>query len=160
MKKLTRFISAILTVLMVLGSVVIVSAAGPAYDNYLTAANASEQAKLDKMTLERTQNGYELYCGTSSAEIVFTETPALDKLFRLDVRGESARYEGDVSAELMRKFGAKLLFVEEAAGVVNYYLYSEKLPRGVRLNGREVNLHIAVGEGRTAAGTPIIFGGF
>lgn len=104
--------------------------------------------------------GYELYCGTSSAEIVFTETPALDKLFRLDVRGESARYEGDVSAELMQKFSAKLLFVEEAAGVVNYYLYSEKLPRGVRLNGREVNLHIAVGEGRTAAGTPIIFGGF
>ncbi len=103
--------------------------------------------------------GYELYCGTSSAEILLSRTPALDKLFRFNVRGESTRYEGDMSKELMQKFGAELLFTEEAAGVVNYYLHSSKLPKGIMLKGREVNLHIAVGEGRTVAGTPVIFGG-
>lgn len=103
---------------------------------------------------------YELYCGTSSAEIILTENPALTKLLRFDVRGESARYEGDMSAELMSKYAAELRFTEEAAGVINYYLYSKKLPAGILLNGREINLHIAVSETQTVAGTPIIFGGF
>ena len=108
------------------------------------------------------ENGlyYELYCGTSSAEIVLSENPALTKLVRLDVRGESVRYGGNRYEELKEKYAAELLFTEEAAGVVNYYLYSKKLPEGVWLNGKKINLHIAVSEEQTAAGTPIIFGGF
>lgn len=104
--------------------------------------------------------GYELYCGTSSAEIILPENPALTKLFRFDVRGESVRYEGDAYETLKEKYAAELLFTEEASGVVNYYLYSKKLPKGIMLCGKEVNLHIAVGKGKTAAGTPVIFGGF
>lgn len=103
---------------------------------------------------------YELYCGTSSAEIVVTRTPALTKFLRPDVRGECVRYEGNRYLVLKEQFGAELLFTEEAAGVVNYYLYAEKLGQGVLINGKEVNLHIAVARGQTAAGTPLIFGGF
>lgn len=104
--------------------------------------------------------GYELYCGTSSAEIIRTETPALTKLLRFDVKGESVRYEGNRYDALKEKFAAELLFVEEAAGVTNYYMYSEQLKGGVLLGGHLVNLHIAVSCNQTAVGTPLIFGGF
>ena len=105
--------------------------------------------------------GYELYLGgSSSATIVSTQIPALDKLLHMGVKGESARYEGDLYEALKDRFHAKLLFTEEAAGVTNYYLLSPSLGPGVLLAGRRVNLHIAVGRGQTAAGTPLIFGGF
>ncbi len=103
---------------------------------------------------------YELYLGTSSGEIVKTDSPALVKLFRPDVKGESARYAGDCYGRLKEQFHAKLLFCEEAAGVVNYYLYTPDLGHGVAIAGQVVNLHIAVGPSETAVGTPLIFGGF
>ncbi|MBR7186087.1 MAG: hypothetical protein IKD43_01105 [Clostridia bacterium] len=103
---------------------------------------------------------YEFYRGTSSAEIVLSENPALTKLFAVDIRGESVRYAGDRYEEIAEEFKATLLFTESAAGITNYYLYTPMLERGVFLAGHEVNLHIAVGGGQTAAGTPLIFGGF
>lgn len=104
--------------------------------------------------------GYEFYCGTSSAEIVVSEDPALTKFLRPDVKGECAYYEGNCYGELKERFHAKLLFSERLSGIVNYYLYSPDLGGGVEIGGKRVNLHIAVGGGRTAAGTPLIFGGF
>ncbi len=103
--------------------------------------------------------GYELYSGTSSALIVQTGTPFLDKIRLKGAAGESVRYEGDRYEELKEQFRATLLFTEEAGGAVNYYLYSPLLGAGVEVNGVPVNLHIAVRAGRTAAGSPIIFGG-
>ena len=103
---------------------------------------------------------YEFSAGaSSSAEIVHTDNPALYKLFHA-VAGESARYEGDVSEELLARFQARILFIENVSGIVNYYCYSPVLSGGVALGGEVVNLHIAVGECMTAAGTPVIFGGF
>ena len=103
---------------------------------------------------------YELYFGTSSAEIVSAEDPALIKLFRPAVKGESALYEGDKRRALEEKFHARLLFTEEAAGVTNYYYYTPDLGHGILLFGHTVNLHIAVSAERTKAGTPLIFGGY
>ena len=103
---------------------------------------------------------YEFSAGaSSSAEIVHTDNPALYKLFHA-VAGESARYKGDVSEELLARFQARILFIENVCGIVNYYCYSPVLSGGVALGGEVVNLHIAVGECMTAAGTPVIFGGF
>lgn len=104
---------------------------------------------------------YELYFGaSSSSEIASTHSPFLDKLLRQDVAGESVRYSGNCYEALKARFCAELLFTEEAAGVTSYYLYSPLLGEGVLLDGRVVNLQIAVGSGQTAAGTPLIFGGF
>lgn len=102
---------------------------------------------------------YELYTGTSSDEIIVTDTPAIDK-FVTPVAGESARWEGDRAAELLERFDAKVLFCEEVCGTRNYYCSSPLLGEGVLLRGVRVNLHIAVSGSRTAAGTPVIFGGF
>lgn len=104
--------------------------------------------------------GYELYAGaSSSAPVVPTSTPALEKLLA-HYEGESVRYQGDRYEELSRAFQAKLLFTEELGGVRNYYMYSPFLQNGVQIHGYTVNLHIAVREGTTAAGTPLIFGGY
>ena len=102
---------------------------------------------------------YEFYTGTSSGGIISASSP-LEKLTLSGVKGESVRYDGDRAEELLALFQAKVLFVEEAAGVTNYYCYAPALESAVSLNGHCVNLHIAVNGEKTAAGTPVIFGGF
>lgn len=103
---------------------------------------------------------YEVYYGqSSSSRMKSTQNPLFEKL-NGQVSGESVRYTGDCYQELKEKFGATLLFTEEACGVINYYLYSPALGGGVALGGYTVNLHIAVSAEQTAAGTPLIFGGF
>ena len=104
--------------------------------------------------------GYEVYYGDSSSCLIErTDEPLLTKLAG-GVKGESARFAGDRYEELKARFHAELLFEEEACGVTNYYLYSPDLGGGVYLNGYLVNLHIATGKEETAAGTPLIFGGY
>lgn len=100
------------------------------------------------------------YLGASSSARMETSDSPCDRLFSGMAAGESVRYAGDRYEALKEQFGAKLLFVECAAGVVNYYLYSPFLSRSVTLGGKTVNLHIAVSGEETAAGTPLIFGGF
>lgn len=103
---------------------------------------------------------YELYYGSSSSRMLVGAEPVKDKLLTGKVTGESVRYSGDRRAEVEARYRAELLFTEEACGVVNYYYYSPVLGGGVRLGEYVVNLHVAVSEGQTAAGTPFIFGGF
>lgn len=102
---------------------------------------------------------YEFYAGTSSEEIVLARSP-LEKLLLSGIRGESVRYAGDRAEEILTDFGAEILFVEEAAGITNYYCYSPALKNSVSLCGELVNLHVACNGKETAAGTPLIFGGF
>ncbi len=106
-------------------------------------------------------DAYELYLGSSSsAQVLLTSDPALEKFLHGGVKGESVRYEGDRFEEIREKFHAELIFTETCAGVTSYYLFSPDLGGGVELSEGRVNLHIAVGHGQTAAGTPLIFGGF
>ena len=102
---------------------------------------------------------YELYLGTSSGQIIETRHPVIDKL-RYPIVGESVRYEGDRLLELQKAYRAEVIFTEKAGDVVNYYLYSPMLGAGVCLKEGYINLHIALSHGTTAAGTPLIFGGF
>lgn len=96
---------------------------------------------------------------SSSAEAVESTEPLLTELL-YSPAGESVQYDGNRYEELKEKFRAKLLFREEACGVTNYYLYSPLIRGGIELYGKRVNLHIAVSAQKTAAGTPILFGGF
>ena len=62
--------------------------------------------------------------------------------------------------KIVRRYHARFLFEENAEGVRSEYYYTPKL-RGYKLiNGKKVNLHIAYANGRTVAGTPILFGGY
>lgn len=85
MRKSIRLISALLTVLMVVtsvgvGSLISASAATPAYE-YLTTGMESQLAKLETMTLMKSQDGYNLYCDPYSGEVAFQKIATGQILF-------------------------------------------------------------------------------
>ncbi len=105
------------------------------------------------------KRSYYLRSSSSQAEIK-TELSPLD-FFSLT--GESVTFACDneqIADELLTRYNGTLLWVEEGEGVRSYYAYAPKFQKGIRIGGRLVNLHIAVGQGRCSVGTPIIFGGF
>lgn len=61
---------------------------------------------------------------------------------------------------VLKQFSATLVLVEQTGDVTSYYAYSPKLGRGLLLQGKQVNLHIAFSLDRCTVGTPLIFGGF
>ena len=108
---------------------------------------------------------YYLYSASSQAEIKESLKPAE----LVGLKGESAVYvfeNGEAGADaafverILDEYRAKICFVEEAAGTLSYYCYSPRLKNGVLLEGRKINLHIAVRAESIALGTPIIFGGY
>lgn len=82
------------------------------------------------------------------------------------ITGESVRFaRGEETAEslalrIAQQYNAEVLFTEEAGGVISYYCYTSEWEEGILVNGRLVNLHVAVSEIQCAVGTPIIFDGF
>ncbi len=44
--------------------------------------------------------------------------------------------------------------------VENYYFFSEKLPKCEIINGKKVNMHVAVSKGKVTVGSPIIYYGY
>ena len=113
---------------------------------------------LRELTGERT-----FYLHSKSSQgLMKTELGVLDLPYRT---GESVRYALTISGEseaarVLQTYGAELLWTEEACGVTSYYALSPRLGAGIWVNGRLVNLHIAVGGEQCVVGTPIIFGGF
>ena len=110
-------------------------------------------------------DSYLFYAHSASSQaLVFSasaEEAALVRASLADRRGESAHYADarDAFAQAER-YGAQLLFVERAGGVVNYYYRAPALGGEVWLEGKAVNLQVAVrGEG-AAIGYPLIFGGY
>ena len=87
---------------------------------------------------------------------------ANDKVFfRLFLKGESVTLQDSTDAgRLMKDFQARVVFEETADGVRSVYCYSPKIRGYKRIGGKKINLHIAYADGRTVAGTPIIFGGY
>ena len=88
-----------------------------------------------------------------------------EKITPLDifrVKGECVRFNTLQKSvnELLSTYQAKTIFIEEVAGIVSYYCYTEKWQGGTIVNGYKINLHIAVGEEQTVVGFPIIFDGY
>lgn len=105
-----------------------------------------------------------LYTPSSQA----TQKTTLDFLDVFHVQGESVCFEflgtddkkQELVQEILKKYRAELVVKEEILGTVSYYAYTPTLFKGVSVQGKRVNLHIAIGETQAAVGTPIIFGGF
>ena len=106
------------------------------------------------------------YLYSVSSQAVQKQTLNFSDLFR--VQGESVRFDFFATdaekqmlvREILQKYRAELLIKEEILGTVSYYAYAPTLLNGVYVNGKKVNLHIAVAQAQVAVGTPIIFGGF
>lgn len=77
------------------------------------------------------------------------------------VRSKLGEKSGEEAAnEIMERYGAQVLFVEEVGGVKSYYCYTPQWEDTLALNGQTVNLHVAVSNEECVVGTPIIFDGF
>ncbi len=134
MRKSVRFLSALLTVLMVLtsvgiGSMITASAATPAYD-YLTVEMADQLAKLATMTLYREQNGYKLYCDPYTGEIAVQKIATGQILFSnpYDVASATAANSATTRAELLSQI---FIEYEDSDGTKKEMVsYTEAAERG------------------------------
>lgn len=89
------------------------------------------------------------------ADAPIDEYTAIEEILPEAGENASAFAEDFISA-----YDAKLCFAEEIGNTLSFYCYSPQLKGGVILNGRKINLHIAVRAESVAVGTPIIFGGY
>ena len=115
--------------------------------------------------LKETQGTRTFYLQSPSSCARQTEQLKLFEVFF--VQGESVRFcvaeeekMETLARDILKEYNAVLVCEEEACGVISYYAFSPNLYQGVQINGKKVNLHIAVKKGEVAVGSPIIFGGF
>lgn len=134
MRKSVRFLSALLTVLMVLtsvgiGSMITASAATAAFD-YLTVEMTDQLAKLATMTLYREQNGYKLYCDPYTGEIALLKIATGQILFSnpYDVASASAANSPSTRHELLSQI---FIEYEDSDGTKKEMVsYTEAAERG------------------------------
>lgn len=124
------------------------------------AIYVGQVCRLDGLEGERV-----FYLDSASSQGLRKEELSLRDFSR--IKGESVRFDRteeesaeELAKRLAEKYGAEILFTEEACGTVSYYGYTEKWNNGIDVNGVRVNLHIAVSQTECAVGTPIIFDGF
>ncbi len=63
-------------------------------------------------------------------------------------------------SNLLKSYGAKLLFIESCNGVTNYYYYSKKISSKEVFKNKKVNIQVAVTSDNIVIGSPIIYGGY
>lgn len=122
--------------------------------------------------LSKIQGEHTFYLYSASSQALQKEKITLYELSSL--RGESVRFsiDGNTSGnidgnegetlvkEILEVYGGEIVLVEEACGVRSYYCYTPRISKRVFVEGKPVNLHIAIGKTQAAVGSPIIFGGF
>ena len=62
--------------------------------------------------------------------------------------------------ELVDNLDAKFVKCEELNGCKNLYFYTNKLPKREVIDGKLINLHVAISEDKISIGTPLIYGGY
>lgn len=79
-----------------------------------------------------------------------------------NIKGESIIIEDKAFnlADLLDYFNAKILLTEYVEHGVSYYAYSPKIKYRASICGKNINLHVFIGEGRTVVGAPLIYGSF
>lgn len=118
---------------------------------------------MNCVSLKKTSGERMFYLDSSSSQSLMKSGLRFYDLPR--VRGESVCFAHDekpqtLALQIFQDYGGEVAFVERVGDVISYYGYARELRDSLCLNGYEVNLHVAVTDGRCVVGTPIIFGGF
>ena len=114
--------------------------------------------KLSALSGKRT-----FYLYSKSSQATITQTLPLLELHQ--IKGESVAFALQENPQtllenILQRYGAKVEFIEQIGDSVSYYCYTKKWSNTLILNGKAVNLHIAIDNTSAVVGTPIIFGGF
>lgn len=106
---------------------------------------------------------YYLYANSSQA--VLKSKLSFEEIFV--IQGESLALSEPVKTQeeaqkLLDRYEASVALKEEIDGILSYYAYTQKRAGYVIIDGKKVNLHLAVevDTGRAVIGYPIIFGGY
>lgn len=114
--------------------------------------------------LYKTQGDRTFYLFTPSSQAV--QTSMLDLKTVLFVEGESVCFARpkeealEIAKGIVSCYGGEIVCEEEACGVRCFYAFVPNLVGGVLVQGKMVNLHIAVSDTQCQVGTPLLFGGF
>ena len=106
------------------------------------------------------------FLDSASSQGLMKKELGISDLFR--VKGECVSFsfaESDggrdaLIEEIVRQLGAEIIFEEEVNEVISYYCYTPIFLESLILQGKRINLHVAISKARCVVGTPIIFGGF
>ena len=102
------------------------------------------------------EKAFVVYGGKSLGKIVsekvmpFTSSDGVFKVFSKDTNYK----------DLVKKYNAKLVFIEKNGDIVSEYYYSNSLPSKEIINGKKVNLYIAISLEQIVIGSPIIYGSY
>ena len=92
--------------------------------------------------------------GKSSGQFIYSPV-----FFEND--GYQVKLDTEIQAvSFLRKYNCEIVFTENINGIENYYFYSSKLLKKQVLNGKKVNVHLAVSDGKIILGYPIIYGSY
>ena len=68
--------------------------------------------------------------------------------------------KSQVSLDFLTELKCKKVHSESVNGITNYYFYSDKLIKKQIINGKMVNIHLAVTNNYLTIGYPIIYGSY
>lgn len=109
-------------------------------------------ARYYPSALERAGYGETVYYGSDDKIIGYADAYAY---CRTDMTGGE-----ETAKRIMKDMRAVLLFTENPDGEIIYYCFTPLLPRFEIVNGRKINLAIAVRGTAVTAGTPLIKGSY
>ena len=104
----------------------------------------------------------EVYLSSYSASTNIKKIKTEDFKFVLGVKGESyvMSVEDFCIDEFLDLVQAKVVLSEQFSDLVCYYGYSPKIKYLESINGKPINVHIAIRENCVKIGFPIIYGSF
>lgn len=107
-------------------------------------------------------NEFCLYVGSNSSNCSFREANEIEYLFSLNVFGEGCRVEKNEFnlSEFLQDFSAEIVKQENIQDVTCVYAYSKKVKYLQIIDGKKVNLHVAITNDGIYLGSPIIYGSF
>ncbi len=84
---------------------------------------------------------------------------ALDKIF--DLEGVAVNLDSSYDLQkTLKLLSAKKVHYFTDGEIENYYFFTEKVHDFEIINGKKVNLHVAVSKGNLTVGSPIIYYGY
>ena len=95
--------------------------------------------------------------GKSSGEFI-KDGISFDKIFLID--GASIKTDSYNIEEKLNLLNAKMIHYFTDGEVENYYFFSEKVHNFEIIDGKKVNIHIAVKQGEVVVGSPVIYYGY
>lgn len=117
---------------------------------------------LNALPVIKNAKGYEVYLQNYSSNAVIKTVDFTDYMFLSDIKGESVKFSAEEfnQTELLNNLNAVIVFTETLDGVYCIYAYSPKIRYRQTVNGKTVNVQIAVRGEQITVGCPIIYGSF